>query len=148
MNNTNDLIRRSDAIDAVYSRIKQIGYENNVDVLSIRQAIREVPSAQPDSVFFVKTNQFLSPAEMKKLKENLTSQCENIVLLPEDCDVVFPKRKKAKWISELRPHKTEDEEFVYWYTYCSVCGCQKRPGWFDAKFCPNCGSDLRGDDYV
>ena len=33
MSNTNDLISRGDAIDAVYERIKQIGYENNVEVL-------------------------------------------------------------------------------------------------------------------
>lgn len=46
MSNTNDLIRRGDAIDAVYARIKQIGFEENVDVLSIRQAVREVPPAQ------------------------------------------------------------------------------------------------------
>ena len=44
MSNTNDLIRIGDAIDVVYERIKQIGYEENVDVLSIRQAVREVPT--------------------------------------------------------------------------------------------------------
>lgn len=48
MNNTNDLINRGDAIDAVYERIRQIGYENNLSVLSIRQAIRDLPSAQSE----------------------------------------------------------------------------------------------------
>jgi hypothetical protein len=52
---------------------------------------------------------------------------------------------KGKWVSEIRHHKTNDEEFDYWYTYCSVCGCHKRISWFDAKFCPNCGADMRGD---
>ena len=42
-----DLIRRDDAIEAVYARIRQIGYENDPYVLSIRQAIRDVPPAQP-----------------------------------------------------------------------------------------------------
>lgn len=42
---TTDLIYRDAAIEAVFDRILQIGYENNVDVLSIRQAIREVPAA-------------------------------------------------------------------------------------------------------
>lgn len=42
-----DLIRREDAIDAVIERIKQIGYEGNPYVLSIRQAIRDIPSAEP-----------------------------------------------------------------------------------------------------
>lgn len=45
MANTNDFTRRGEVIDAVYERIKQIGYENNVDVLSIGQAVRDVPSA-------------------------------------------------------------------------------------------------------
>lgn len=45
-----DTISRQAAIDAVYERIRQIGYENNPLVLSIRQAIRELPSpsAQPE----------------------------------------------------------------------------------------------------
>ena len=41
---TEDLIFRGDAILAAYERIKQIGYENDPKVLSIRQAIREVPA--------------------------------------------------------------------------------------------------------
>ena len=43
-----DLISRKAAIDAVYGRIRQIGYENNPLVLSIRQAIRELPTAKPE----------------------------------------------------------------------------------------------------
>ena len=45
-----DLISRQAAIDAVYERIKQIGYEHNASVLSIRQAIRDLPSAQPEII--------------------------------------------------------------------------------------------------
>ena len=45
MNNTNDFIRRGDAIEAVHDRICQIGYERNANVLSIRQAVRDVPAA-------------------------------------------------------------------------------------------------------
>lgn len=45
MNNTNDYIRRGDAIEAVHDRICQIGYERNTNVLSIRQAVRDVPAA-------------------------------------------------------------------------------------------------------
>ena len=40
---TNDLINRGDAIEAVNERIMQIGYDNETLVLSIRQAIRDVP---------------------------------------------------------------------------------------------------------
>ena len=45
MSNTNDFIRRGDAIEAVHDRICQIGYERNSNVLSIRQAVRDVPAA-------------------------------------------------------------------------------------------------------
>ena len=41
-----DLISRQAAIDAVYERIKQIGYENSLPILSIGQAIRDLPSAE------------------------------------------------------------------------------------------------------
>lgn len=40
------LINRGDAIFAVTERIKQIGYDNDPLVLSIRQAIVDLPSAQ------------------------------------------------------------------------------------------------------
>ena len=43
-----DTVNRQAAVDAVYERIRQIGYENNPLVLSIRQAIRDLPSAQPE----------------------------------------------------------------------------------------------------
>lgn len=41
----NDLIRRGDAIEAAYRRICQIGMETDQKVLSIRQAVRDVPAA-------------------------------------------------------------------------------------------------------
>lgn len=40
-------INREAAIDAVHERIRQIGCESNPLVLSIRQVIRDLPSAQP-----------------------------------------------------------------------------------------------------
>ena len=42
---TDEYIKRDDAIEAVWKRIKQIGYEDNPYVLSIRQAVREIPAA-------------------------------------------------------------------------------------------------------
>lgn len=45
-----DAISRQDAIDAVQERIKQIGCENNVYVLSIIQVIREVPSSRSEII--------------------------------------------------------------------------------------------------
>lgn len=45
-----DSISRLATVDAVYKRIKQIGYEDNPLVLSIRQTIRDLPSAQPEII--------------------------------------------------------------------------------------------------
>lgn len=42
------LIDEQAAIDAVYERIRQIGYEHNTSVLSIIQVIRDLPSAQAE----------------------------------------------------------------------------------------------------
>lgn len=42
-----DLISREEAVDAVYEGIRQIGYEHNLSVRSIIQAIRDLPSAEP-----------------------------------------------------------------------------------------------------
>lgn len=52
MNNTNDFIRRGDAIEAVHDRICQIGYERNANVLSIRQAVRDVTAADVVEVVY------------------------------------------------------------------------------------------------
>ena len=41
-----DLIYRGDAVLAISERIHQIGRENDPDVLSLRQAIREVSAAR------------------------------------------------------------------------------------------------------
>lgn len=46
MADTNDLINRGEAILAVSERIRQIGLDNDPHVLSIRQVIRDLPSAQ------------------------------------------------------------------------------------------------------
>lgn len=42
-----ELIRKQDVIDAIYEQLEQIGYENDPSVLSIMQAIRDLPSAEP-----------------------------------------------------------------------------------------------------
>lgn len=49
-----DTISRQAALDAVYERIKQIGYENSLSILSIGQAIRDLPSAQPKTGKWIK----------------------------------------------------------------------------------------------
>lgn len=56
-----------------------------------------------------------------------------------------PERKKGKWIHEIKHHKSEEQEFDYYEIRCSECGVFKRIGWSDARYCPNCGADMRGE---
>ena len=45
-----DFIRKEDAINAIYDRIKQIGFEENPLILSIRQAVRDIPKEEVNPV--------------------------------------------------------------------------------------------------
>ena len=56
-----------------------------------------------------------------------------------------PERKKGKWITEVKHYKDESQDFYYEHTCCSICGTKKRIGWYDAKYCPRCGADMRGE---
>ena len=49
-----DYIKRDDAVYAVIVRIKQIGMEDNPLVLSIRQAVRDIPAADVEPVIHCK----------------------------------------------------------------------------------------------
>ena len=75
----NDLIRRGDAVDAVYERIKQIGFEENAAVLSIRQAVREVSAVQPEPIT-VYIDHELTQEEYEKLRKDVANA--PIMLLP------------------------------------------------------------------
>lgn len=66
MTNAADLINRGDAILAVYKRIKQLGMENDADVLSIRQSIRDLASAQPYTEEEIQAMQDLEQAQLDK----------------------------------------------------------------------------------
>lgn len=69
MTNAADLINRGDAILAVNKRIKQLGMENDVDVLSIRQSIRDLASAQPYTEEEIQAMQDLEQAQLDKAYE-------------------------------------------------------------------------------
>jgi len=45
-----EYIKQYDAMIAIYKRIKQIGMENNPNVLSIRQAVLDIPAADVEPV--------------------------------------------------------------------------------------------------
>lgn len=65
MSNTNDYINRGKAINAVHQRIKQIGYDNDPDVLSIRQAVRDVPATDVVEVVRCKDCKHRDPEDKK-----------------------------------------------------------------------------------
>lgn len=50
--------------------------------------------------------------------------------------------RKGKWMCEIRHYKDTAGEFDYQYIYCSECGEQRRIGWQDANYCPNCGARM------
>lgn len=50
--------------------------------------------------------------------------------------------RKGKWKCEMRHYCDNSGEFDYKYIYCSECGEQRRIGWSEAKYCPNCGARM------
>lgn len=57
-------------------------------------------------------------------------------------DIFAVEPKKGKWVCEIRHYKDTAGEFDYQYIYCSECGEQRRIGWRDANYCPNCGARM------
>lgn len=49
-----------------------------------------------------------------------------------------PERKKGKWISEL---KDDGDSLLR----CSICNYPVSYFWGRTNFCPNCGTDMRGE---
>lgn len=51
--------------------------------------------------------------------------------------------KKGKWIRIVKHHKDDEQEYGYYEISCSECGAIRKIGWHDARFCPNCGAEMR-----
>lgn len=154
-----DLIRREDAIDAVIERIKQIGYEGNPYVLSIRQTIRDLPSAQPELIekaayirgFEQGRTQGMIDSqggeEMNKQRKVLITITYNemgIIIDTKAEEVAQPtiQPRKGKW------HYTD--AYPHWMC-CDQCFKKFLPNreWVElynipTNYCPNCGADMRG----
>ena len=92
-------------------------------------------------------NSYLHFAEWKpKIKEVLEMavyDCSRTLeqLPPADVKPVV----RGKWIVEVKHHKDEEQDFYYQDIRCSECGAFRRISWYDVNFCPNCGSDMRGE---
>ena len=147
-----DLISRQAAIDAVYERIRQIGYENNPLVLSIKQTIRDLPSAQPEKRTEKRTETRacdLIPrqAAIDALGDgalvNYQAAGHNNGLV-KAIDVIkgLPSaQKKGWWV-----HDGYDFPGGVDWIHCSECGKRGINVPADlSNFCPNCGADMRGE---
>ncbi len=54
------------------------------------------------------------------------------------------ERKKGKWVDSWR---SKMDGTRYWYRECDHCGYERNDDdpEKDSNFCPNCGSDMRGE---
>ena len=60
------------------------------------------------------------------------------------CEALSRPERKGKWITPQREGcQTWDKKA---YAQCSICGAKEYLGWSKC-FCPNCGADMRGEDY-
>lgn len=100
-------VNREDALDAVYERIKQIGYEHNASVLSIRQAIRDLPSAQQWIPFQIRP---LDEEEKEKFPDWDSILCGN---LPDDGQKILVSIKYGE-----REYVINDEFYYSGYGEC------------------------------
>ena len=94
---SDDLISRQAAIEAVYKRIRQIGYENNPLALSVRQAIRDLPSAQPEQRW-IPVSERLPEDEVDVL---VTDDSGGLATIATDC--IFTKDTGERdWLASQR----------------------------------------------
>lgn len=145
MNSTNDLIRRGDAIDAVFERIKQIGFEENADVLSIRQAVREVSAVQPEPIT-VYIDHELTQEEYEKLRKDVANA--PIMLLPsaqpENADCAYCHEDSDGYVKPIEKNCHAFIRFGMngWEISLSAKGWN---GSAKIMHCPMCGRRLKKD---
>lgn len=52
------------------------------------------------------------------------------------------ERKTGAWIRTEKHYKDEEQEFNYYEEHCSECGVERKIGWRDVSYCPNCGARM------
>ena len=82
-----DYIEREEAILAVDERIKQIGYEGSPLVLSIRQSIRDVPSADVAPVVHGHWE--------RQIRNDLGSKLNDIIIC-SNCSIAFSSENQVR----------------------------------------------------
>lgn len=131
-----DLIRREDAVEALYQALRTTLAGTVTDSMSLAIAMaNNLPSAEPDEH---------------------CGCCEDVHDDLKYCPNAEQERKKGQWIDEKINSYTSR-------TYCSECGSSapfvyKSDDYYGnhahgetakTKFCPNCGADMRGEgDFI
>ena len=54
------------------------------------------------------------------------------------------ERKTGAWIREDKHYKDSEQEFYYYEERCSECGANRKIGWGEVIYCPNCGAKMEG----
>lgn len=102
----NDLIRRSDAIRAIYERIKQIGKDTDPYVLSIRQDVREVPAVDAVEVVHAHWNKRVDNSGRFRYVEWYCTACRAKV-----------QTGQPRFVGSYIEHEPA-------YKYCPYCGAR------------------------
>ena len=70
---------------------------------------------------------------------------ECTIQMLEELPSAEPERKKGNFIG-TEYDEYADDETVYYEWKCSECGCVFEDDEPTYNFCPNCGSDMRGEE--
>ena len=58
------------------------------------------------------------------------------------------ERKKGEWIKTIKHYKDDNMEFDFYAIKCSACGEKPEKAYHLTRYCPNCGADMRSEEYV
>ena len=137
---TNDCISRQAAITLPVMPKEHREYQTyNLDDVyeqgwfDLQKCIEELPSAQPEKICVAKVT--MTDEQVKEAFEN--AKMEILTLHPD--------LRTGKWIETIKHYKDDEQEYDYIEENCSECGVRRKIGWRDARYCPNCGADMRGE---
>lgn len=82
----------------------------------------------------VKVERDIAIDQLRSINKGLGAEMDDVVV-----------QKKGKWIDKPVYKQTMDGKTWDGFTYCSECKEKYEYG-YRSKFCPNCGSDMRGEE--
>lgn len=116
------------------------------DLISRQAAIKKILLCENhDMEHDFEFNEGLTVA-MNAVKElptaDLSEYCDKLWKTAYERGKAEAQPRRGRWVCEIRHYKDTAGEFDYQYIYCSECGEQRRIGWRDANYCPNCGARM------